>query len=295
MLTSLSIFLGVYFGIYFPLLVRDFEETECIVADVQEYFTFDLLGHEYTQYKLGVDIEGVIFPGYGCESSGAYDGITNNFRDGVYPYQFADCEEHIHQGSCQDDQLFLPSWMCTDHQPLLIFEVGDKVKCWWHYYKWDDSVSSDTPDVDSDLDYPKLGKDFIEVMFRDSVHLPLGDYYCLWVLCFGIFTALPFALTFFCYIPTLCDVYSRRNLDRVLDCCEIFWCLRCPWKCLGKRRFFRPRSQRGEDTHKKRFEAACIWMNTSKQLKQKGLNMPRLLQREIASYICKLESNAPEA
>mmetsp|Transcript_16659 Transcript_16659/g.29953 ORF Transcript_16659/g.29953 Transcript_16659/m.29953 type:complete len:307 (-) Transcript_16659:27-947(-) len=284
-LTNLAIFFGVFFGVYFSLVVREFEKTECQVVDVKRYLTYNYYFNEYIQYKLAIEIDGHYLSGYGCESSGAYDNSDNNYRDEAYPYVFALCEDHIWEGDCHKDQLLLPRWMCLKLQNAPVFDVGDKVKCYWHYYQWDKPYDSDTPDSDSDLSYPKQDEDFIEVMFKDDFNFDRHSYNTLWILCFGFLAVLPIMCMLLVFIPCYCDVCSTANQNDFLDCCETFWCFRCKWKCLGKRRFFVRRNDLLNPKPKTLIEKYGPWLRTSEALKQRGLTVPNSLLREIASYI----------
>jgi hypothetical protein len=196
----------------------------------------------------------------------------------VCPYSFADCYMNIHEGVCYDDQVFLPRWMCLPLQIRPAFEVGDRVKCWWHYYTWDAPYTSSTPDSDSELSYPKLSADFLEVSFTEEVYLP-PDYLVLWVLCFGFLSALPIAWILFVLLPCFCGVCEQSSQDCVLDYCEIFWCCRCNWRCLGKRRFFQGRSYRNNPPKLSYFEKIGVWMKTSKLWRTKGIQIPTSVVR----------------
>lgn len=109
--------MGMYFGIFHPLVDRDWKKATCTVVDMIQYTQQLAARHIYNQYKLAVEVDGKYYPGYACESNLAQDETATQ-QNGVYPYQFMKCDEGKEgTNECLSDQIFIPVWFCLryDH------------------------------------------------------------------------------------------------------------------------------------------------------------------------------------
>ena len=215
---NFAIWAGIYFGIYYPLLNKDWHRSLCVVTDVEQYQTGFTVTHLYTQYKLGVMVEGRVLPGYACESSENRSDITSNNEDAVYPYQYPECAKaYVQHGLCRPGQLFLPRWMCIGFKGIAQYQEGDVVEC--QYYVNGSSGAQS-------FSYPQKGADFIEVIFMNEVFIPQGDYIALWVIPFGLLSMLPCAILIFCCGPKGLGWCSDKECAKYKDCFERFVCCR---------------------------------------------------------------------
>lgn len=81
--------------------------------------------------------------------------------------------------------------------------VGDTLKCKWVLN------SEDNEDVeDADLEYPKIDGEFIEVMFKDDIWVPIHDYNANMVICLGLMSILPCIILCFVALPRVCGIYT---------------------------------------------------------------------------------------
>ncbi|CAG9317180.1 unnamed protein product [Blepharisma stoltei] len=183
-LVGFPIWAGIYFGIYFPLENRSYEDAICKVTSIDTYITYQL----YYQYKLSVLIDGVYYPGYGCESNAA-DSIVSDYTNGnVYPYSYSSCIQDKGDSKCLPGQLFLPRWSCSKTHGVPRFAIGNSVKCKWWLHNKDGKTD---PSEIKNFGYPKSNHTFIEVLFKDKIYIPKDDYRALWVIPFGFLTVLP--------------------------------------------------------------------------------------------------------
>jgi len=260
---------GIYFGIYHPLLRKDWMDSLCVVTAIEHYQTGYTATHLYTQYKLAVEVEGRVLPAYACESSENRSELSSYYYDNAYPYQYKECSKaYVQHGVCRSGQVFLPRWMCLGFKGIPQYQVGDTVECKY-------TVNGDK-DAES-FSYPRDGSDFIEVIFTSSLYIPQGDYIALWVIPFGLMSVLPCLVIWCCLGPVRLGWLLSEERDKVLDFGERF--LLC-------RRKKRPRCLRafGADLDKIEPQPILMWLFTIKKLPQ-PFPMKRTLVREIADYL----------
>lgn len=263
------IWAGIYFGIYYPLLSKDWIDSTCLVTGLESYQTGYTLTHLYTQYKLAVEVDGRWLPGYACESSENHSDLSSYYYDNAYPYEYKLCSEaYVQHGACRPDQVFLPRWLCLGFRGIPQYEIGDKVECKYNI-NGDEGADSFT--------YPQEGSDFIEVIFTSEMYLPEGDYVALWVIPFGLMTALPCVLVLCCTLPLLlgwCDASER-------DKCQDFGV-----RFLLCRRKERPQCLQafGSELEKIEPQPVLVWLFALKKHPE-IVTMKKNLVREIADYL----------
>ena len=125
---TVPIFFGIFFGIYFPFVHREWEDSTCRITGMKQYEQQWEGTWSYLQYKVAVEIDGKEYPAYGCESN-TWHGKIDYKTGGGYPYEYVPCdgyltagekrEDHkianLINGRCLDDQLFMPKWLCSNY------------------------------------------------------------------------------------------------------------------------------------------------------------------------------------
>lgn len=260
---------GIYFGIYYPLITKDWTDSHCVVTAIEHYQTGYTSTHLYTQYKLAVEVDGRILPGYGCESSENRSSISSYYYDNAYPYQYKECSKaYVEHGVCRSSQVFLPRWMCLGFKGIPQYQIGDTVECKYNI-NGDENADSFT--------YPQDGSDFIEVIFTSSLYIPQGDYIALWVIPFGLMSVLPCVIILFCAFPICLGWLQPEERDKMLDFGERF--VLC-------RRKQRPRCLQAFGTELDHIEPSpiLVWLFTLKKHPH-PFPMKKTLAREIGDYL----------
>jgi len=219
-LIGFPIWTGIFFGIYFPLTNRDWEQTICKVTEIKTYNFRYIEWHTYIQYKLAVKIDDKHYPGYACESSRYNDRPDNYMPSNTYPYNYGSCDtESLGKGEvCTKDLVLLPRWLCSPLESTPAFSVGDVVKCKW----WLNHPEGKTDPRGEKLSYPKEDKAFLEVMFKDKVYIPEHDYNALMVIPLGLMSVIPALLIIFCALPGVFGLYTKENFSKCKDCCLLY-------------------------------------------------------------------------
>ncbi|CAG9333386.1 unnamed protein product [Blepharisma stoltei] len=182
---GICVWSGIFFGIYLPLLKRDYKEGICTINEA-DLFSFNDTIYYYS-YSVSVNISNILYPAYGCSTTYAEYSISNGWAAGSYPYQYADCSADLvvaHNKPCFHDQLFQPLWTCRDASAVY-FKLATVPCKWWLA---NDAGSETEPSKIKNLKYPSYGKAWIEVIFTDKVYIPKIDYMVLWIAPFWMLT-----------------------------------------------------------------------------------------------------------
>ena len=160
------IWAGIYFGVYEPLLDRDWKSSVCTVMDssrIQNTQTFT-----YVEYKVRLELEGNNYTGIACGSDRYKDGIASYQElegENVYPYEYYKSQ-------------MLPRWLCS---PEISIPVNTTLECkWWIEDK--NLLGKNISDT--------VGES-IEVMLKEDTYTPKADYLLLWIVPFGFMTVFP--------------------------------------------------------------------------------------------------------
>jgi hypothetical protein len=270
---GLAIFLGVYLGVFLPLIQREFRDGTCYVQNstyilsnldsISNYYIIEvLLSIDDRQYRART-----------CTSSASVAMTADTAGFGTYPYLYADCEAVGSSYQCSTDELLLPRWFCDSDWNY--YDAGTVEDCKWHLYKWDFPVSNDYPDQDIE-DYPQANEEFLEVIFDGVIYYNLDDVNALWVVPLGLMTVLP-SLFLLCFaLPYSLGLCKEKPRFCCLDCLERVFCCRC--------KYFQPRWLRKYPPPRSAVDVLGPYLRALKQLRAKGLVIPHPVAREITTY-----------
>jgi hypothetical protein len=210
----------MYFIIYYPLLHRTWRDANCTITEVRDFKTeSSSLSVALSVYAAEVTSKNTrIGVGYGCSST-AYDALMSaEISSGDYPYEYIDCRgSAVNSDSCYEDELLQPSWLCFNHKDRPLYQVASRWKC-KYYINGDEHAESYT--------YPQSGEDFIEVLYKDEVYIPMADYVILWVVVFGMMCVLSCILLSWLglFIPlgwcSLAERQKYKDFYRRFLCCR---------------------------------------------------------------------------
>ena len=260
------IWAGIYFGIYYPFLTREWTDDQCQLGSVF-YMNDYLQDHQYSMYEVW--ILGLGLKGYACFSNRYSDSVGSYASYKYfywYPYDYPICD-YIEYKYC------LPRWICNAHSERNDFIEGRAFNCkWWLNTPLDESDPSKV-----ELSIPSESSSFIELMLKEEVYIPPGDYWCLMVFPLGLMSCLTCFLNFFVVLPRILRIYTKVNFIRLKDFC----CL----KVIKKRNYvpgisrIRPKLQEG------RMAGSIAFLYVYDQLKDSLLKLKPGLLRNIVNKL----------
>ena len=271
-LIGFPIWAGIYLEIYHPLLSRNWkDESMCKVLD-DFYYYFDGDGHEYYLYKVGFDIDGLGVEGYACFSDRYSDSIAIRAYDDssngtyYYPYSYA-------RYRSASKILCLPRWLCSPLSEKSFFPKGRTVNCKW----WLNDPSSESNPSKVTEGPPVEGSSFVEVMFKEKIYIPPGDFWCLMVLPLGLMSILTSCLNIF-----LCGPMALKScIKREFTACKDFCCL----KVIRNKNYTlklaktKPKLQEGS------MASSMAFLYVYEELKHSDLRIkPRVLKKVIEKF-----------
>jgi hypothetical protein len=272
--TGTAIFLGVYLGVYLPLVQREFRDGTCYVQNSTYILSYIDVTYSYNVIQVLIDIEGRQYRARACTSSAYASLAADQSSFGAYPYKYVDCDSVGSSYSCSKDELLMPRWFCdTD---INYYYEGSMEDCRWHLYKWDFPVSNDYPDLDTE-DYPQEGEQFLEIIFNGVDYYPQAELIALWVVPFGLMSVLPTLILLCLILPSQLGLFNERPRLLCLDCFERVFCCRC--------KYFQPRWLRRYPPPKSKVDDFGPYLLALKQLRSRGLAFPSPVAREITSYL----------
>ncbi|CAG9333388.1 unnamed protein product [Blepharisma stoltei] len=206
---GISVWAGIFFGVYYPLVKRDYKEAPCIVSDFLSFTIADITTRNYHSYSLYIYINNSSYRAYGCISDSAEMIISSPYMGIYYPYMYTPCDDSYYvspSDSCLDDQLFLPLWTCKNASYAYL-PAGSSFTCkWWLA----DKDGETDPAKSENITYPGYGNSWIEVLFKDDVYIPTDDYNALWVIPFGFLTIIPLIIVVWFNCGIYCCGYSAE-------------------------------------------------------------------------------------
>jgi hypothetical protein len=208
----------MYAIIYHPLLHLNWKKANCTITEVRFFRIYSTIGTDINVYTTTVESNSTqIGTGYSCASSAYEASISLDLAFSNYPYEYIRCDNSFVSGQCNSGELLQPSWFCVDYNDQEKFPVGGRVECKYHI-NGDEHAKNYT--------YPQDGEDFIDVLFKDEVYIPMADYIALWVCVFGLMCVLP-CILLSClglFIPlgwcSLAERQKYKDFYRRFLCCR---------------------------------------------------------------------------
>lgn len=190
---SSLIYFPVFYTIYDPILSIDWDDSKCIVDQIQKY---DILWYtdksgenhylSYSLYHTKVFINDRWYSGFGCGSSESRL-ITGTYAVGGYSYQYADCQQPERCGS----MLLLPLWFCNDCKDCDQFQDEKGMDCIWSFRKASGVEALDDLPLGYELEYPTKNAPFVQIVMGDDVYYYKADYIAMQVILLGFLMLLP--------------------------------------------------------------------------------------------------------
>lgn len=185
-LLSISIWVGVYFGVWKPYFDVDWQETQCIVQRL-EHFSWTtttksgVVKSTYTSIHVLVNVSSEWVPGFACGTANSKAAtLGSSSISGEYPYEAGVCPV---KGVC-GNQVFLPGWYCSDCSVCGEKVTGLPTVCIW-------SLGGDSETRDSPADWAKganlgsllKGGEYIQVVLDSEAYYNRDELLALHALC----------------------------------------------------------------------------------------------------------------
>lgn len=257
----------IYFIIYYPLLRRSWTQATCTVTEVRDFRVYSLMSTEIQVYTAVIySNNSRIGEGYGCASTASEAAISRDAAAGHYPYQYMECDiSYVSGGPCKEGELLQPAWFCVDYGDRGKYQVGSSVEC---QYDVNGETQADN------YTHPQEGGDFIEVLFKDEVYIPMADYIALWVCAFGFMCVLPCVL---CCIGLVFPLgwcsYDEREKYR-----DFYY----RFLCCQRKKLPGCIEARGKLESKIPPAPVIVWLRT---VKSQRIPLKTALVREVADYL----------
>ncbi len=204
-LLSVSIWVGVYVGIWQPYFDVDWRESECMVQNITSYH-WTVVDEEagetdyfYASINLLVNVNSHWVQGFACGIPNSYQGLLGDVSaTGAYPYQHSICPVPDVCGRMQ----FLPRWYCSDCQPCSEKLTGKSQSCHWTVSPGAQNTDPSEWPLGYRLERPLMGSGYLEVVLRDEVYYSKGEYVFLHI--FGGFGIIVPPILAFIYLTRQC-------------------------------------------------------------------------------------------
>ena len=274
-LLGTAIWSGIYFGIYYPLLHRDWKDANCTLTSLHRYKTYDYSTNSRATvvlYEARIRVINGTLPyfGYACETPYYHADISDTSGDGKYPYSYVDCEDvDLWEGECMKYQLFQPKWMCLGYEnDQQRYKIGDSDSC--KYYIHGENRNFERH-------YPNSVSSFVEILFQAEIYIPKGHYYALWVIPFGLMGVFTTFLGLLAAIGLPLGWFSDSECQKYGDFCVRFVC------CRRKKR---PKCviQLGAELTRIQPAPVIVWLYLTRRHAE-GLRVKQHFVREIADYL----------
>lgn len=135
LILSISLYLLIYFTVYYPYFSIDWKDSKCIVEQIQRYQlrleTDDDDEVKYLIYSLllsRVFINHRWYSAFGCGLSRSQD-LDDISDSDIYTYKHAECPQPDRCGS----MLILPLWFCKDCDECTEFLNQNGIDCIWPF------------------------------------------------------------------------------------------------------------------------------------------------------------------
>jgi hypothetical protein len=211
---SLSIWVGVYVGIWKPYFDIDWRESECMVQNITTYrwIVSDDYGEAdvfYTSINLLVNVNSHWVQGFACGVPDSYQGLLGDVDStGSYSYQHSICPASDVCGRMQ----FLPRWYCSDCETCSEKLTGKSQSCHWTVSPGAQNTDPSEWPLGYRLERPLMGSSYSEVVLRDEVYYSQGEYVFLHIFgAFGIIVPPLLALT---YLAAQCINKHKQQLNQ---------------------------------------------------------------------------------
>jgi len=182
-LLSVSVWLGVYLGIWRPYFSVNWRDSECIVQDVTTFkwtVTSDDgdVDYYYASISVLVRVETGWVQGFACGMPNSHKALTGEVsHNGAYPYAHSRCPAPDTCGKME----MLPCWYCSDCHTCKEKVTGQVQACHW-------TLSPEAWDIDPAqwplgyrLETPLPHSSYLEVVLSEEVYYSAGEYVFLHV------------------------------------------------------------------------------------------------------------------
>lgn len=207
-ISSLAIWLGVYFGVWQSYFSIHWHDSHCIVQHLEHFQWYvstkgGPVAVRYTSMQVLVNISSEWVSGFACGSPGSKSTTLGSMSAArAYPYEAGSCPDADKCGK----QVFLPIWFCKDCFGCDEFLTGQPLPCKW-------SIGGDRKDEKEpeawaqslNMPFPMRTSEYVQTVLGSEVYYNQEELLVLHIFC-GIGVFLPL-----CFFLSICGafVYQR--------------------------------------------------------------------------------------
>lgn len=180
-LLSLSVWLGIYVGVWVPYFDIDWRDSQCLIQQITNY-RWEYIGssgEEYAHYaaiNVLVNVSSHWIQGFACGMPDSYSYLLgSNTTNDKPPYVYARCTEPDVCGRME----LAPAWWCSDCEECSEKLTGEVVSCHWTLSPGAWNTEPEEWPLGYRLDKPLVDSAYLQVVLRDEVYYNKGEFIVL--------------------------------------------------------------------------------------------------------------------